>query len=404
MTSPARVGLFGLLGQGNLGNDGSMEAVLGYLRTAHAEATVDALCSDPDALTARYDIPAENLRWYVPSRTAASGPRAIAGRVLGLGLGMAVDAWRIPAWVRRHDAVIVPGMGVLETTVPIRPWKTPYWMFLLCVSGRILGTRVALASVGANVTRHRATRLLIAAAVRSAHYCSFRDQLSRDALRQMGVQTAGDSVSPDVAFSLAPPAGIRCVPGSVGLGVMDYSGDNDETAEADQLRANYLEQLKHFTRWLVDNGHPVRLFSSDTADQPVIAEIAADVRAQRPGLDPALLTADPADTVTGVMRQIASVETVVATRYHNVLYALLQAKPVLALAYGAKHEQLMADAGLPGWFLPCRSLRAAQLIEKFTALERDAARLRRTITDRNAVKAGLVRGQLATMCAAILPR
>ncbi len=27
-----RVGFFGLLGQGNLGNDGSMEAVLAYLR------------------------------------------------------------------------------------------------------------------------------------------------------------------------------------------------------------------------------------------------------------------------------------------------------------------------------------------------------------------------------------
>jgi polysaccharide pyruvyl transferase WcaK-like protein len=403
VASPPRVGLFGLLGQGNLGNDGSMEAVLGYLRTAHPEAALDALCSDPDALTARYGIPAQNLRSFVPSRGAASGPRALAGRAFGLGLGAAVDAWRIPAWVRRHDAVIVPGMGVLETTVPIRPWKTPYWMFLLCASGRILGTRVALASVGANVTRHRATRWLIAAAARLAHYRSFRDQLSRDALRQMGVNTAGDAVSPDVAFALPAPAGVDCVPGSVGLGVMDYSGDNDETAEADQLRANYLAQLKKFTRWLIDSGHPVRLFSSDTVDQPVIAEIAADVLAHRPELDRALLTADPAETVAEVMRQIASVETVVATRYHNVLYALLQAKPALALAYGAKHEQLVADAGLPDCFLPCRSLSAADMIEKFTAVERDAALLRRTLAERNAVRAGLVQRQLATMCAAIMP-
>lgn len=40
---PPRVGLFGLLGSGNLGNDGSMEAVLGYLRSAHPEAVVDAI-------------------------------------------------------------------------------------------------------------------------------------------------------------------------------------------------------------------------------------------------------------------------------------------------------------------------------------------------------------------------
>jgi polysaccharide pyruvyl transferase WcaK-like protein len=314
-----------------------------------------------------------------------------------------MDGWRIPAWVRRHDAVIVPGMGVLETTVPIRPWKTPYWMFLLCVAGRLSGTKVALSSVGANVTRHQATRWLTVAAVRAAHYRSFRDQLSRDAMGQMGVDTAADTVSPDVAFALPTPAGVRCAPGTVGVGVMDYSGDNDETAVQDRLRANYLEQVTTFTRWLLDTGHPVRMFTSDTVDQPVIDEIVAEIRSQRAELDPALLATDPAETVTDLMRQIASVETVVATRYHNVLYALLQAKPALALAYGAKHEQLMADAGLPGYSLQCRSLDAGQLIEKFTELEREAETVRCTIAERNAVKAQLVREQLAAMCAAILP-
>ncbi|MGW2228622.1 polysaccharide pyruvyl transferase family protein, partial [Streptomyces formicae] len=42
--TPVRVGVFGLLGSGNLGNDGSLEAVLGYLRTEHPDAPVDALC------------------------------------------------------------------------------------------------------------------------------------------------------------------------------------------------------------------------------------------------------------------------------------------------------------------------------------------------------------------------
>ena len=55
------------------------------------------------------------------------------------------------SWVRRHDAVIVPGMGVLEVTVPMRPWQTPYSMFLLSVSGRLFRTKVAYVSVG---TRH----------------------------------------------------------------------------------------------------------------------------------------------------------------------------------------------------------------------------------------------------------
>src|SRR5690349_4571765 len=145
MKTAPRVGVFGLLGSGNLGNDGSLEAVLGYLRAAHPEAAVDALCGGPEVVTARYGIPATRLHWYRGEYRTASRAGAIAGK----GLGKLVDAVRTAAWVRRHDVVIVPGMGVLEATLPLRPWGFPYALFLLCASGRLTGTPVALVGVGA---------------------------------------------------------------------------------------------------------------------------------------------------------------------------------------------------------------------------------------------------------------
>ena len=147
-----RVGVFGLLGSGNLGNDGSLEAVLGYLRTEHPEAVVDALCGGPEAVAARYGIPATRLHWYRGEYRTASRAGAIAAK----GLGKLVDVFRTAAWVRRHDVVIVPGMGVLEATLPLRPWGFPYALFLLCASGRLLRTRVALVSVGADGDRQPA--------------------------------------------------------------------------------------------------------------------------------------------------------------------------------------------------------------------------------------------------------
>ena len=39
-----RVGLFGLLGSGNIGNDASLDAVLGYLRSYHPDVVLDAMC------------------------------------------------------------------------------------------------------------------------------------------------------------------------------------------------------------------------------------------------------------------------------------------------------------------------------------------------------------------------
>ncbi len=198
---PVRVGVFGLLGSGNLGNDGSLEAVLGYLRADHPDALVDALCGGPEAVTARFGIPATRLHWNRAEYRTASRLGSIASK----GLGKFVDIFRTAAWVRRHDVVIVPGMGVLEATLPLRPWGFPYSLFLLCASGRLTRTRVALVSVGAAEIRDRPTRALVRWSGRLAAYRSYRDAQSRDAMRAMGVDTARDEVYPDLAFSLPSP-------------------------------------------------------------------------------------------------------------------------------------------------------------------------------------------------------
>ena len=118
----------------------------------------------------RYGVRAIPLRWLPPDEGQGPG-RAVARK----SLVKVVDTVRIASWVRRHDVVIVPGMGVLETTLPLRPWQGPYNMFVLCAAGRIFGTKVALVSVGANVARERLTRWLFGAAGRLAFYRSYRD-------------------------------------------------------------------------------------------------------------------------------------------------------------------------------------------------------------------------------------
>jgi polysaccharide pyruvyl transferase WcaK-like protein len=166
--TPVRVGVFGLLGSGNTGNNGSLEAVLGYLRAEHPEAVVDALCGGPEDVETRYGIRATRLNWYRGEYRTASRAGAVAAK----GLGKLVDAVRTAVWVRRHDVVIVPGMGVLEATLPLRPWGFPYSLFLLCATGRLLGSRVALVGVGAAPIGNRSTRTLVRWSARLATYRS----------------------------------------------------------------------------------------------------------------------------------------------------------------------------------------------------------------------------------------
>ncbi|MER5931801.1 polysaccharide pyruvyl transferase family protein [Streptomyces sp. NPDC002054] len=389
--TPVRVGVFGLLGSGNLGNDGSLEAVLGYLRAAHPEAVVDALCGGPEAVATRYAIPATRLHWYRGEYRTASRAGAIAGK----GLGKLLDVFRTAAWVRRHEVVIVPGMGVLEATLPLRPWGFPYSLFLLCASGRMFGTRVALVGVGAAAIGDRPTRALVRWSARLAAYRSYRDVLSRDAMRAMGVDTARDEVHPDLAFALPAPQAIES-PGLVCVGVMDFHGGNDDRARAEEIHRRYLDGTIRFVRALVEDGRQVRLLTGDACDAPVVAAILEAV-------DSPLVTAAEASSLEDLMKETAAADTVVATRYHNLICALKAGTPTLALSYAAKSDALMDRMGLGAYCHPARELDADRLLEQFRELEQRSAELRRTLTERNLVAARQVEQQFTALTAALFP-
>ena len=389
--TPVRVGVFGLLGSGNLGNDGSLEAVLGYLRAEHPEAVVDALCGGPEVVTARYGIPATRLHWYGGEYRTASRAGAIAGK----GLGKLVDAFRTAAWVRRHDVVIVPGMGVLEATLPLRPWGFPYALFLLCASGRLLRTQVALVGVGAAPIGNRSTRALVRWSARLAAYRSYRDAPSRDAMRAMGVDTARDEVYPDLAFALpTPPA--PTTSGPVCVGVMDFHGGNDDRARAEEIHRRYLDGTTRFVRTLVEDGRTVRLVTGDACDASVVAAILDAV-------DSPLVTAAEAASLADLMKEMASADTVVATRYHNLVCALKVGTPTLALSYAVKSDALMDRMGLGTYCHPAREVDAAQLLEQFRALEKRSTELRQTLTERNLVAAQQLQDQFTDLTKALFP-
>jgi polysaccharide pyruvyl transferase WcaK-like protein len=219
----------------------------------------------------------------------------------------------------------------------------------------------------------------------------------------MGLDTSGDAVYPDLAFFLPTPRDNPSAAGTVGVGVMDYSGGNDDRREADEIRASYVEKMKHFVLWLVDNGRPVRLLTTDVHDERIMQEIMADVRAHRPELGPSRVVAEPASSLDELMRQIASVDTVVATRYHNVLCGLKLAKPTLSVGYAAKFDVLMAEMGLTEFCQSASSLDVGRLIEQFTELESRSAQLRQAMTEHNAANARLLDHQFGELSAVLFP-
>jgi polysaccharide pyruvyl transferase WcaK-like protein len=398
-TAP-RVGLFGLLGSGNSGNDVSMEAMLYYLRDAHPEAILDAMSGGAERLQARYGLDAIPLYWYQRFEDRAPAMTAPFLKVLGKVL----DAARITSWVRGHDVVFVPGAGALEATLPTRPWGFPYTLFMLSVSGRLFRTKVAFVSVGANDIKQRATRSLSNWTARLACYRSYRDNYSRDAMQRRGINTSRDRVYPDLAFGMPTPPYDPGDQQTVGVGVMDYYGGNDDRRHAAEIHSGYIEKMTRFTQWLVDTGHRILLFGGDSKfDISVAEQIRAEVRRQRPGLDPEWVAIEPGSSYQELMQALSPAGTVVATRYHNVICALKLGKPTIALGYSEKFAPLMADMGLANFTAPASAFDVATLIEQFTELEKHHGELQQMMAGRNAAKVASLEDQFTMLSSLLFP-
>lgn len=363
-----RIGLFGILCSGNLGNDGSLEAVVRHLKGRHPNVQLGFFCMGPEEAAARYGAPATSMQWYEAHAGSTTG---LAGAAMKI-LGKLLDPFRTFAWVRKYDVVIVPGMGVLETTTPVRPWAFPYSLFWLGVAAKPFGTKVALVSIGANMLRERVTRSLFAYGAKLADYRSYRDAMSRAAVESLGVDVSHDEVYPDLVFALPSPKPTRNPAGRVGVGLMAYRGGNEDRRQAAELHRNYVETMKQFVRWLFDSGYDVRLFLGDKEDDDVRIEVLSDALRYRPD-KAASIGAPRATTLTDLMTQMANVDTVVATRYHNVLCGLKLGKPTLSVSYADKHDVLMSAMGMGEFCVPARSVQLSDLIERFTKLQQGRA-------------------------------
>jgi polysaccharide pyruvyl transferase WcaK-like protein len=395
-----RVGLFGLIGSGNSGNDASMETVLAYLRTAHPEVVVDAMCGGPELVRARYGIAAVPTFWYQKfeqRKTAVPAPLLKA-------YGKGIDAFRTARWVSRHDAVIVPGAGAFETTLPVHAWGFPSALFVLSLSGKMFGTKVALVSVGADEIGKRVTRWLSNSTARLASYRSYRDSFSWDAMRQRGVDTSADPVYPDLVFGVPVPSYAPGDPRLVGVGVMAYRGGNDDRQQADRIHAAYTESVTRFIRWLIDGGYRVRLFGGDAKfDIDVAEQIAADVRSQSPAADDSALEVAPAASYAELMQAMAPCGIVVATRYHNVMCALKLCKPTISLGYSRKFVALMESMGLTEFTLSANSPDVDELVALFKETENRQAELRERLAARNAANRQSLDDQFAVLSALLFP-
>jgi polysaccharide pyruvyl transferase WcaK-like protein len=203
-------------------------------------------------------------------------------------------------------------------------------------------------------------------------------------MRQMGLDTSRDEVYPDLAFALPEPARVDHPDRTVALGVMAYHGTNADRDRADEVYATYTAKIVEFARWLVDEGYRIRLITGDPSDLSVVEAVYDDLRRTRPELAEKRLISEPAETLGELMTQLAGVDVVVASRYHNVLSALKLSKPTISISYGTKSDVQMEKMRLAEFRQPIQGLDVARLIDQFRALEARAETVVPVMREKNA--------------------
>ena len=364
-----RIGLYGYLGSGNLGNDASLEAVLAWLRSTHPDLELRCITIAPDEVLARYGIRSVPLGWRW-SRDGG-GRAAQAARKL---LGRLLDIPRSLALAGSVDAVVVPGMGVLEDGLGHRPWNLPLWQFVVASACRLRRRPFVLLSVGANRPVNPITRWLYATTTNLATHVSYRDQESADAMRESGSKATA-VVVPDVAFTHPSPTSAEPEPGLVVVGAMAYYGHSDDPVRGAGVRRQYVATLAGALGRILDSGCRVELVGGDGVDIEIADDIRAAVLAARPdGREDTVVVR--ACTRFGELTELMSrAEVVVGSRFHNLICALRLARPTISIGYAGKCHHLMRQMGLDDYSQDIEHLDASTLVAQVATARRDAAAL-----------------------------
>jgi polysaccharide pyruvyl transferase WcaK-like protein len=382
---PSRhVCFFGNFGTQNFGNECTLQAVIHNLRSHLPDARLTCICEDPEDTSKRHNIPAIRMshrpRHELHSRVSKNRALRLLRRIF----------IRIPAelieWIRAFktlqgtNMLIMPGTGMVGD-FGIRPFGLHYQLLKWSLMAKLAGCKVLFASVGANPIEHPLSRWLVKSALSLADYRSYRDLSSKRYLESLGVNTRDGFVYPDLVFSLPKAAlpGPRTRPRQdreIGVGLMDYYGKGCSREQGERIYRDYRDKMAAFVAWLLEHSYTVRLLIGDLRyDKRVREDITTILKAHGSISDEAQLISEPISDVDQLLSQLAATDVVVATRFHNVLLALMLGKPVASISYDQKNDSLMAEMGLADYCQHIEHLDTHRLLAQFLDLEKNATAL-----------------------------
>ncbi|MFT3781748.1 MAG: polysaccharide pyruvyl transferase family protein [Nibricoccus sp.] len=344
------IGVLGVFGAGNLGNEATLTAFLQLLKAGHPDTRIVCICYNTELVEKTYGI---------STFAVGGGPKLAnnSGREAGLLARIKkrllknspVNFVRTLSIVRSCKALVIPGTGVLDD-YGTSPGGLPWLLFRWCLAARLCSVPVKYIGVGAGPIVNPRSRRLMGWAARLASYRSYRDQNSKNFAQSIGVNTQSDPVIPDLAFYFTETNSQRQTNRRsamhIGLGIMSYYGWQCDQAAGAKIFDAYLDKIVCLAHWLLNEGHSLQILIGEFSDQSAVDKFFERLKPNLSAEQRDRIAFSDQQTMDDLLTQIAPLDVVITSRYHNLVAAFCRGVPVISIGYGSKCAALMEDFGL----------------------------------------------------------
>ncbi|MBX2857601.1 MAG: polysaccharide pyruvyl transferase family protein [Cellvibrionaceae bacterium] len=276
--------------------------------------------------------------------------------------------------LKQFDLLVISGSG-LFTEEWGGPWGFPFALFRWSLLARLAGCKLAYMSVGGGRFKHPLTQFFCKSAINFAHYRTVRDHNTYRCLSAWGARDL--SVVPDIAFSAELPTNAAAEQPStptVCINPISYCDPRSWNIADAERYENYTNKLAETGKQLLQKGYALHFVPNNiTMDNPTIDDIINKI-----GLSPQnqhLVSRSEVKNVGDVFQGIGGCDFVISSRFHGVVFSLMQSKPVIALAHQYKYSEVLKDMEQERYCLDIEAFQVPELLDLFDDLQAQEQRL-----------------------------
>jgi len=395
-----KIGLLDHMGYGNLGDAATQEALIANIKKRLTDATIVGFSLNPDDTRERHNIPCYSITHWHPGlnrsrKTTADGANlgsraksllkklpmfsSMASYALNLirELLHLLRSFRV---LKSLDTLIIAGGGQLSELWR-GPWSHPYNVFKFSMLTKLANRQLFFINVGAGPLDSFLGRFFVKCSIHLADYVSFRDVPSQTLVYQLNVKRQ-THVYPDSAYALdlAEYEDRELTKRSrplVGINPIGFCDPRIWPKTDRDAYARYLDSLAAFSLWLLGCNYTLKIFSAEVSvDVYALQDLKARLLSSISRTAINEICVPPSENVQDLLAEMSRLDFVITSKFHGVVFSHLLAKPVLALSYHPKIDDLMLAVGHGQFCLNIESFDYECLKKAFISLVDNAQDLR----------------------------